>query len=50
MTYEDVHVFSQSWGMVYLMALFFGVCLYALWPGNRDKFDEAARRPLDEED
>lgn len=49
MTYEDVSQFAQTWGLVYLCVLFAGVLIYALWPGNKDKFDRAARRPLEED-
>ena len=30
-------------------AAFVGVIAYAAWPGNRRRFDEAARLPLDED-
>lgn len=28
------------------MALFFGIVAFACWPGNRQRFEEAARIPL----
>ena len=49
MTYHDVAQFSQTYGLLYLVVLFAGVLVYALWPGNKDKFDRAARRPLEED-
>ena len=49
MSYDDVSSFANSWGLVYMMILFIGVCVYAFWPSNKDKFDEAAHMPLDEE-
>lgn len=49
MTHQDFANFSESWGLVFLMACFCVAILYALWPKNRDKFDDAAHRPLDEE-
>jgi cytochrome c oxidase cbb3-type subunit 4 len=49
MTYEDVVSFSASYGLIYFMILFAGVLLYAFWPGNKKKFDEAARLPLKED-
>lgn len=50
MTYEAATHFAQTWGMALLVILFAGVALYAFWPGNRKKFEEAARAPLADED
>lgn len=50
MSYQDVSEFSRSWGLVFLMALFLGAVVYALWPANRAKFDRAAAMPLDNEE
>lgn len=49
MDYHSFAEFARSWGVVYLMALFLGACAYALWPRNKEKFDRAARMPLDED-
>jgi len=49
MTYETVSQFAQSWGLVFLMALFLSACAYALWPGNSARFERAARLPLEED-
>ena len=49
MTYENVAEFAATYGLLYLMVLFAGVLLYAFWPRNKKKFDEAARRPLEED-
>ena len=40
---------ADTWGLIYLMALFAGALVYALWPRNRKKFDDAARIPLEED-
>ncbi len=50
MSYDAIATFAKSWGLVYLMAMFLGVCLYAFWPRNKAKFDKAARMPLEEDD
>lgn len=50
MTYEAATHFAQTWGMALLFILFVGVVIYAFWPGNRDKFKEAANTPLADED
>ncbi len=48
MNYESVSHFAQTWGLVYFALLFGLVLLYALWPANQKKFDDAARMPLNE--
>ena len=49
MTFETATSVVQVWGMVLFIILFAGVLAYALWPANRDKFDRAARAPLDDD-
>ena len=48
--YEDVAYFAQTWGLVFLVALFAAALTYAMWPRNADKFERAARVPLDRDD
>ncbi len=48
-TYQAISQFAQTWGLLYLMLLMGLVVVYALWPSNRDKFDRAARAPLDDD-
>lgn len=50
MTYEQLAAFAQTSGMVYFIAIFTAVCIYAFWPKNKVKFDKAARMPLENED
>jgi cytochrome c oxidase cbb3-type subunit 4 len=40
---------KQLW-TVWLVLIFAGIAIYAFWPGNREKFDRAARMPLDDDD
>jgi cytochrome c oxidase cbb3-type subunit 4 len=40
---------AQSVGLLYFVAMFLGVVAYALWPGNRPRFERAARTPLNED-
>ena len=49
MLYENIASFAASYGLIYLVVLFAGVLAYALWPGNKRKFDRAARLPLKED-
>lgn len=46
MTHADVSAFAQTWGLVFLVAMFTVAVVYALWPKNKAKFDRAARLPL----
>ncbi len=50
-TYQAVSEFAQRWGLIYFVALFVIVLIYALWPSRRQQknFDEAARIPLRED-
>lgn len=49
MDYHTVSGFAQSWGLVYLVVLFVAAIGWALWPRNRERFDEAARIPFKED-
>ncbi len=44
-----VHV-SKTFGLFYLIGLSVLVVIYAYWPRNKQRFDEAARAILNEED
>lgn len=48
-TYRAAAEFAQTWGLVYFVAIFVVVLLYALWPSRQQQFDEAARIPLRED-
>jgi cytochrome c oxidase cbb3-type subunit 4 len=47
--YEMLASFAQTWGLLFFFAVFLGVLIYALWPKNREKFDRAARLPLNDD-
>jgi cytochrome c oxidase cbb3-type subunit 4 len=49
MDYTTLAEFAQTWGLVYMVAIFVGVLIYALRPGAKKKFDEAAKIPLKED-
>lgn len=49
MDFETVSVFAQTWGLALLVILFSCTVGYALWPGNKSKFDKAAQLPFEEE-
>jgi cytochrome c oxidase cbb3-type subunit IV len=47
--YESLANIAQTWGLVYFVVIFLIVLVYALWPGNRQRFEDASRIPLDED-
>jgi cytochrome c oxidase cbb3-type subunit 4 len=47
MTYQEVSALSGTVGLVIFLAFFAGVVLYALWPGNSERFERASRMPLE---
>jgi cytochrome c oxidase cbb3-type subunit 4 len=48
-TYQTLAEFAQTWGLVYFVAVFLAVLIYALWPSRQRQFDEDARIPLRED-
>ena len=48
MQYADIAHFAASWGMIFTGAVFVCVLAYALRPRNREKFERAARMPLED--
>lgn len=42
--------FAKSWGLFYLMAFSIGVVIYAFWPTNRKRFNDAKKSILDKDD
>lgn len=49
MDYETASVFSRSWGLLFLVALFLGGVAYALWPRNGERFRQASMIPLQDD-
>ena len=49
MTYENASAFAQTSGLLYFVAIFMAVAVYAFWPRNRARFDAAAHLPLNED-
>lgn len=48
-TYEIVHMWSTSFGLVLMVAMFIAVIVYAMWPGNKKAFEHAASLALNED-
>lgn len=49
-THDDLVVFAQSFGMLYLFAIFIGAAIYACWPSLGPRFNRAANSVLDDEE
>lgn len=49
MQYEQVAHFAATYGLIYLVLLFIVALAYAFWPSNKEKFENAARLPLEED-
>ncbi len=47
MDYETFSLFAGTWGLVLLVVMFIAAMAYALWPSNKEKFEQAAQLPLD---
>lgn len=50
MSYESFASFAQTWGLLMFVGAFAAVVAYAVWPKNKERFDAAARIPLNDED
>ena len=49
MSYQTIAFFTQTAVMIFFIAIFLGVLVYALSPSNREKFTRAANMPLEDE-
>ncbi|GLQ56608.1 cbb3-type cytochrome c oxidase subunit 3 [Devosia nitrariae] len=48
--HDTMVAFSKSFGLFYLVALSIAVLVYAFWPSNRKRFENAARNPVSNEE
>lgn len=47
--YDMLRHFADSWGLLYMMAIFLTVVFFLVRPGARDRAVDAARIPLGDE-
>jgi cytochrome c oxidase cbb3-type subunit 4 len=47
--YHSMRAFADSWGLVYMMAIFLAVVVWVFRPGARKAGDEAAQIPFKED-
>lgn len=50
MDYETLRQLADSWGLLYLFAVFIGVIAFTFRPGSRKKAQDAAMIPLAHDD
>ena len=48
--YDFFSQLAQVGGTIYFVVIFLAVCVYALWPKNKAKFDAAARLALSDKE
>ena len=48
-TYDMLRQFADSWGMVYMLAIFLAVAFMIIRPGARSKAVDAAQIPFKDE-
>lgn len=49
MDYNELRHLADSWGLVYLFAVFVGVVFFTFRPGSKKKWESAAQIPLKED-
>lgn len=50
LSYETVVYIARLAGLICIIALIIGVCIYVFWPGNRSRFRRAKRSILNDKD
>ena len=50
MDYNIFREFSDSWGLIYLFALFVGAILFTFRPGSKKTADDSAQIPFKEDE
>lgn len=48
-TYQFLAGFAQTWGLLYFVAVFVAILVYALAPSRKSRFEAAAQMPLQED-
>jgi cytochrome c oxidase cbb3-type subunit IV len=48
MTYESVATVSQVAALLIFFGFFVGVIVYVFWPGNKKRFEQASKLPLED--
>ena len=49
-TFDQVLLFSKTWGAIYLGVFFFAAIIWTYWPSHKEELEDAAYVPLEEGD
>ncbi|MBF0625216.1 MAG: cbb3-type cytochrome c oxidase subunit 3 [Magnetococcales bacterium] len=49
MEFETINRLAKEFALVWFFLLFVGIVLWAFWPGNRKRFEQAGRMALDDD-
>lgn len=49
-TYENMRIFADSWGLLYMTLIFIGVVVFTLRPGSRQAHEDSANIPFRNDD
>ncbi|WP_421858564.1 cbb3-type cytochrome c oxidase subunit 3 [Oricola sp.] len=47
--YQSMRTFADSWGLVYMVAIFVAVVIWTMRPGSKKSSEDAARIPFKED-
>ncbi|MFD0917005.1 cbb3-type cytochrome oxidase subunit 3 [Pseudahrensia aquimaris] len=50
MDYEIFRIFADSWGLLYLFALFLGVIFFTFRPGSKEIAKKVSQIPFDKDE
>ncbi|MBF0622217.1 MAG: cbb3-type cytochrome c oxidase subunit 3 [Magnetococcales bacterium] len=48
MTFNDVLLFSKEFSLIWFFLFFIGIVIWAYWPGNKDRYEEAGKMIMDD--
>jgi len=43
---HDLYILARELWLLWFMALFTGICIWAFWPGRKSRMEEHAQIPL----
>ena len=49
MSYDTIAAITQIGALLFFVALFVGAVIYAFWPGNKKRFEQASKIPLEKD-
>ena len=49
MEFQQFYTWSKTFALVWFFVIFVALVVWIYWPGKKNKYDEAARRILDDD-